>query len=387
MRISDLLTRAFHSDPENLGDALARAEKIRGTDKDIDIHAAYTRLERTRYEEHLEKIRTLQGRSGVIADTKFHTKDYASSDVAQPFLPNFSVGYQDNATYIADFVCPVLPGNVQRRYWKDDRRDAERLLDLKVGPKARPAEASIGGSNATYLEQGYAEIATIANKELADAVDLPELFDMHKRAILFDLIRGREKRIADLFMTTSNYATNCYTTLTTYNKWDRGPSDSTADPINDIRVLAASSPYVAGTPNAGACSKLVFETLRKHPKVIAAAGPRALDRVVSPEELREMLGLQYLFVGDAKYDSTPGAPTATRSYLWGKGFAVFTVIPGGKKQDPSFAKTIRHNQFAFVDQVDLVPGVSGVTILKGSHADADLVVASDRGYLLDGVLA
>jgi len=386
MRISQLYARAAASDPD-LSFALKRAQEIEGTDKDVDIHQAFTTLERTRYEEHLSKVAKIQGHSGVLVDKKFHTKDYAPADVAQPFLPNFSVGYMDGATYIADFVCPVIPGNVQRRYYKEDRRDASRLLDLKVGPKAKPAEASINIGNATYLETGYAEMAVIANKDLADATDIPELFDLHKRAIMFDLIRAREKRVADLLMTTSNYATNCYTTLTTYNKWDRGPSDSTADPIQDIRITAASSKYVAGTPNAGACSKLVFEYLRKHPKVIAAAGPRALDRVVSAEELRELLGLQYLFVGDAKYDTVPGASTASYDYIWGKGFAVFTVVPGGKKSDPSFAKTIRHNQMNFVDHVDMIPGVAGVTMLKGSHADADLVVASDRGFLLDGVIA
>lgn len=381
MRISELYARAANSDPD-LSHAMERAQKIAGTDKDIDIHAAFTTLERARYEEHLEKVRAIQSHSGVLVEKRFHTKDYAPSDVAQPFLPNFSVGYQDGATYIADFVCPVIPGNVQRRYYKESRRDASRLIDLKMSPKGRPPEASIDISNATYLEQGYGEMATIANKDLADAVDIPELLELHKRAIMFDLIRAREKRVVDLFMTSSNYATNCTQDITTTNKWDVGPSTSTADPLTDIRITAAASKYVAGTPNAGACSKLVFEYLRKHPKVIAAAGPRALDRVVSPEELRELLGFQYLFVGDAKYDTVPGAAAASYDYLWGKGFAVFTVVPGGKKGDPSFAKTIRHNQIAFIDQVDMLPGVSGITRLKGTHADADLVVASDRGFLL-----
>ena len=382
MRISELYARAAHADPD-LAHALERSSKIAGTDQDIDIHLAYTQLERQRFAEHLEKIRSMQGRSGTILGAKFHTKEYAPGDVALPFLPNFSVGYQDGATYIADFVSPVIPGNIQRRYSKQSRRDASRLSDLKVSPKGRPAEMSIDINNATYLEQGYGEIAVVANKDIADAVNLPELFDMHKRAIMFDLIRVREKRVADMMMTAGNYATNCTSALTSTARWDVGAATSTADPINDIRVTAAASKYVAGNPNAAACSRYVFEILRKHPKVIAAAGARALDRVVSPEELRELLGFQYLFVGDAKYDTTPAAVGASYDYLWGKGFSVFTVVPGGKKEDPSFAKTIRHNAMVFSDTVDPTPGVSGVTILKGSHADADLVVASDRGYLLD----
>jgi len=385
MRISELYARAHAS--TNDMHALARMTELAGSDRDIDIHAAYTSLEAQRFAEHMGGIEKMQLKSGVVMDKGFRERDYASSDVAVPFLPNFSVGYTDGSTYIADFVCPVLPGNVQRRYAKQSRRDASRLADLKVGPKGVPAEMSIDVSSTTYLETGYAEMAKIANKEIADAVSLPDLFDWHRKAIMFDLMRAREKRVADLFMTAANYGTSCTTALSSTNRWDVGAATSTADPVQDIRVTAAASKYVAGTPNAGACSKIVFEYLRKHPKVIAAAGTRAMDRVVSANELREMLGLQYLFVGDAKYDTVPGAATASYDYLWGKGFAVFTVVPGGKQQDPSFAKTIRHNQFVFTDTVDLVPGVSGITILKGSHADADLVVANDRGFLLDTVIS
>lgn len=352
-----------------------RANEIVNTPKDIDVHDYLAELVGARDGEGRAEIAKLAGRA------------YATGDVNTPRLQGFAVDYQDGVNYIAGLCAPIVKGNNRRRFTKFERRDAHRILNLEVSAKGTPKEASIDIGSATYAEKLYAEIQKVAKKDLADAEDIPQLLRAHGRALLGDHKRLYEKVVADKFMTSSNYATNCTSALSSTNRWDVGPSTSTADPIKDIRITAMSAVAVAGSMNAAACSKVVAEYLRTHPKVIAAAGYRASERVVSYDELRDLLGLQYLFIGDLKHDSAGNAATATYAYTWGKGFALFHVQPGASDADPSFAKTFEHLPMNFIQEDDNIPGTRGVTILKGSCEYAVEVVASDRGYLLDTVIS
>lgn len=343
--------------------------------KDFDVH------------DYLGKVVTARDEEGRAEIAKIAGRSYASGDINTPRLSGFSVDYQDGSNYIADLAAPIVKGDAERRYTKFSRRDAGRMLDLKVSSKGMPKESSIDISSGTYLEDGYAEIQKIAKKDLADARDIPSLLMKHARSIRGDLKRDRERRVADKFMSTSNYAASCYTSISSTNRWDVGPATSTADPIKDIRITAMSAAAVAGTLNAGACSKPVAEYLRAHPKVVAAAGTRASDRVLSYDELRQLLDLQYLFVGDAKYDSAGSAVDPVYDSVWGKGFSVFSVQPNASDDDPSFMKTFEHLPMQFEQSEDNVPGTRGVIILKGSCEHAIEVVASDRAFLLATVIS
>lgn len=366
MKISELLTRA-----KNYDRAKAIADRA---DVDIDVHV------------HLNKCLGEDRKAWDSALVDMKTKAYGKGDVSIPLMPNFSVSYLGDATFLADIVCPRVPGNIARKFIKFSRRDQSRVNDLSFAAKARPREASIDVTNDVYLEKAYGEIMIVANAEIAEAVDIPDLFAMHQATLMNDILRAREQRVITLVTTSANYGGNTLA-LSGNNMWDVGATSSTADPINDIRVKAKAAVGVAGTPNGIMMSKKVAEILRTHPKVIAAAGTTATDRVVSDEQLRTLLDVKYLLISDVKVDTGAGSPTASYSYMMGNSVAILMIDPTAKRNDMSWCKTFRQEELEFTDSIDQVSGVRGTTILKGAHSDAEKVVAADRGFLLTNVIS
>jgi hypothetical protein len=196
---------------------------------------------------------------------------------------------------------------------------------------------------------------------------------------------AREKRVADLLMTASTYSSSGTTAaLSGNNRWDVAPGTSTADPLKDIRVAKWA---LAQRANMAVASTPVLDTLRSHPKVIAAAGAKAIDRVVPLDELARIIGVDMIVEASAKYDGAGNSPTASYAWMWGKGFWIGRCEPGSGQNIPCFCRTFRHTDFQFREETDNTKGVRGVTWLAAAHEDAEVVAMDDMGYLIDTVIS
>jgi len=344
------------------------ANKIAGTPQDIDITAFLT----SKFRE-IENVRQ---------------KGFARTDISTPLVPG-AVSYNfDGEKFIADMICPVAPGNVARKYFKFDRRNANSMADGKFAAKAAPQTIDITGSTDTYTESAYGFQEIIANADISDAADLPELLNEYAMALYSYVLKGREKRCLDLVMTAANFASGCNSALTSTARWDVGAGTSTADPLKDIRITALSAAAVGKRPNSMVIGTLAYEYLIMHPKVIAAAGARPSERLVKDDELAKLLRLDQIFVSETKYDAAANHPTTpSYGYLAPKACSLLYISPSAGKGGLTFAKTFRHHPLRFEEVEDRTKGVDGVTILKLTHADAEKIVASDAGYCLDTVIS
>lgn len=359
-----------------------RARKFVGKAADIDVHSWLSKqIAELEKSLHGEGIREAHAKS-------LRERGYSKSDISVPFMSGFSIDYQDGSNFVADLVCPVIPGDVSRKFTKFSRRDASRIVETRLmSSKSEPRVAGIDVNNDTYSEVAHGLMQEVANSDLADASDIPELMMAHARALYGDLKRAREKRVLDLLMVSGSFASGCTSALSSTNRWDVSPATSTADPVKDIRITAGTAVGMARAFNTMLIGKVAFEYLRTHPKVIAAAGAKSSDRVLDSSDLASLFGLQNIFVADAKYDSAGNSGTASYAYLAPKSCALIYVQPGASRNELSFAKTFRHHQMRYEDIEDRKKGLDGVTYLKLTHADAEKVVASDCGYLLDTVIS
>lgn len=360
MRLSDLYKRAE-------GPIAAQfAAQLANTAKDIDIHEYLSHRWRSWETEQRERLMKLA---------------YSKDDVSVPTMPNFSLSY-GGQEFIADMVSPLVDGDITRKYPKHSKRDARRAFDLKIGSDGFIPESNISVTFPTYSEQAYGQKQKVDMNAVAQSASALDLMESHSSAIMDAILLAREIRVATQFMTYTNYASNCSTQLTSTNRWDVGPSTSTADPVKDIKVTAMNALALGVVPNALIASTPVLTYLCTHPKVIAAAGTSALDRVVPYEQLAKIFGLQYVLEGKAKYDSAGNAASATDAWVWGKGCSLVRVSPGARRNDKAFAKTFRHTPLSFRDEFEGKTGVRGVTWLIGTHEDAEVVTMDDAGFLL-----
>lgn len=356
--------------------AIAKANELAGTKKDIDPidWLNFVADEQRKFID--QKLFEMRGK-----------KAFALSDISIPLMPNFGIDYEDANTYVADIICPVVDGDESRKFPVWDRRDANALKNLEMGHTSEPTEGFVGVSTLTYKEKPYGEQMKLPNQFIAEAPSIKGLFKKHSRSILGDLARAREKRCLDLVLTAANYASGCTSALTGTNRWDVAANTSTADPITDILKVAYGAAGLARKPNTMVIGYTAFNYLRTHPKVIAACGGKATDRRVAYNDLVELFELERIVVASAKYNSAGNASTPSYSFMAPKGCALIYVQPGAKMDELSFCKTFRHAKLRFETIEDRKAGVDGVTILKGTHSDAEKVVASDCGYLLDTVVS
>lgn len=375
LRLSDLYKRAIAFAPSELHAKAMERELdtllADGPDKNVD------------FEDYLSKL----WRATLKEQSEARTKAYSKPDVSVPIIPGFSIDYDQSNLMISDLVMPVVPGDISRKYASFNRRNAMRVMNLQIGSDGKIPEGNIDVSFPTYTEYSYGEKQRVDMNAIAQSAPGLDLMRHHSRAVIGDLMMQREIRVAAKIMGSSNYASGCTSALSSTNRWDVGPATSTADPIADIMSTAMSNASVGTRLNAMVASTPVLTALRRHPKVIAAAGVNPQARFATIEQLKALFNLEYIFEGAARKDTAGNTSTASYDWVWGKACALLKVKPGLSKEELAFAKTFRHTDMNFRDQYDGTLGVRGSTWLVGTHEDAEVVTASDCGYLLTSVIS
>lgn len=333
------------------------------------------------FEKRMAEKRRVQGQERAE-----EIRGYTLDTVSKPAHAKFSIDYDPSSEFVADIISPVMPGDISRQYLKTSRRDASRIIDNAIASDGRLAESDLNISFATYAETNRGQVQRVDLNAVAQAPVGLDLLAKHERALMNDIARARERRVLTQIGTVGNYAASCSLTLSTAtDKWDVGASTSTANPVDNILDSMASS-ALAKKPNLIVASTKVLNALRKHPKVVAAAGVQASARRVSYQELAALFEVQMIVEAKAKYDSAGNSATASYDYIAGKWCALLYIEPGIGKDQMSFTKTFRHVDITMDTEVTKREGVKGVLYMSGTHADAEVITASDAGFLIDACL-
>jgi hypothetical protein len=382
-RLSQLLQRAagiMRESNDQIGQIVVERKladlKAKGVDADVDAHEYVTKFWRA-YDKERRNPSNLVKLGAA----------YSKFDVSVPARGDFSIDYDQSDVMVADLVMPVVPGDITRKFPKWDRRDASRQVNVQINSDGVIPETNLSVVYSTYTEKSYGARQKLDLNALAQATPGLDLMMHHSRSLMGDLAMAREIRVANIIMGSGNYATGCTSALTSTARWDVSPATSTADPVKDIAITAQTAVGVATSFNALVASTPVLKYLRTHAKVIAAAGASASARIIGYQELANLFGLDYIIEGKAKVDSAGNTGTASYGYVWGKGCALLKIKPGVSRDELSFAKTFRHTDLSFREDMDMQRGVRGVEWLIGTHEDAEIVVAADSGYLLDTVIS
>jgi len=381
MLLSELVTKAQRatshlsiSFENHLKQVQAEVQKHYGDD--VDVEAYLSGKFRAVDQARREAVYAYQTRG-----------EYTKTDVSTPTLPRFSIDYDQADLMVADACCPVVPGSIERKFPKWNRRDSSRTLNVMINSEGALPEVGLNVSFDTYAETGYGAKTRIDNNAVAQASSALDLVAHHGRAIMSDLMMAREVRVATLLTTSGNYVAANVLNLTGNNRWDVGPSTSTANPLKDINITIGSSAALAKRFNTMIASPEVMQYLRQHPAVIAAAGYTASARIVAMAELGQVLGIQNMIVAAAKKDTVGSAAAASYAYVWPKHAAFLYIQPGLSMNELSFCKTFRHTPLSFFEEQERMRGVRGVTWMAGTMEDAEKIVASDAGALITNCIS
>lgn len=304
--------------------------------------------------------------------------DAALSDFASAYSPG---------EYFADRLSPLKSTSKRSgKYFTYARRDTEKLVNDRLSPEGGANEVSYtqGTANFSVEDRGLNGVVPAEVESNADAPLSPE--EDETQNVMSALMRMREKRVADLLTTSSNFASGNYTTVGNY--WT-DKVDGT--PLEDINTGHAALPPIEDSLTYLVMSRPVWNALRVHPDMLGLRGGGGVDRgQVKRSEAAEALEVDEILVSNAWYDAANEGAAVSRARIWSSTKAVLVRVPKTVTSNRvhAFSVTFRTDPGIEVRKWDNPDrGKGGSLIVRCEFSDDEVVVQNDAAYLIQGVLA
>lgn len=242
-------------------------------------------------------------------------------------LTNISQAFK-NESLVATSIWPVTPVKKDSDvYYKYDKSNL-RADDTKWAPKTRAKEVNWSVSREGYKTERHALQELIEDDEKENC-DSPLDVQTDTTEILTEkmLIR-REKNLAAILTSTSNYDSDARPTLVLATQWDNYTS-SDSDPNKDV---ATARKTIFGKTfmhvNTVVLPYTVYEAVREHPKVLERI-KYTQRAIITPDILADLWDIKNVIVAGSGENTANEGATDALSYIWGK-----TVLFGYVESSP-----------------------------------------------------
>jgi len=295
-------------------------------------------------------------------------------------LTNISLQFQAAPEgYLADQILPPVP--VQKEsaaYWVYDKSRLD-APDSKRAPRSNYNRVDWNTSTDTYLAEQYGLEGEIDDEERTNAASPLDL-DVDTTEIVTDMVlNNREKRVADLVLSTSTVTQN--TTLAGVNQW----SDAGSDPLNDLKT--ARTTIYTGAPGYGANTMvmgyLVFEALKLNADIreIVKYTERA---IITRQILAAVFEVEELLVGKVIRRTSKEGQTDAFGDVWGKDVLLFYRETRPSLKRVSFGYQFRQNDLRVFryreDKRD-------TDVIRVSEKQDEKIVSAGVAYLIKAAVA
>jgi hypothetical protein len=302
-------------------------------------------------------------------------------------MQNMSVMYA-NQELIGDMIAPTVftGGSLSGTYFTYDKDGRLSYPDDTATDRTDLAELNESRSTATYslTGRGFKEFVDQLTLQNQDSV-LDELLDATEN-VLYALKFKKEQRLVTLFETTGSYGSSATISSGT-TRWNNAVTSGVytdGNPIGDV-TTGVDSLWLGNGPvkKIGVTSLAVFNVLRRHSQFIeaikAGGGPNSPANV-SKRVIAELLGLDDIMVGAARYNSAQEGQTASYARMWGNSFAIVAIADSPSRRHASFAYTFQDAPTQSDQMWQLDKGMKGGYMCRSSHCDETKITASLCGY-------
>ncbi len=322
-----------------------------------------------------------------------HMMSLSPSDVHIPTIDqNIFVLYQ-NRECIADIVMPVVNASKLSNFIQQVPVAAmQSVANTRIAnSRARPNQVQWTVDNSLSYNCLPLGLVDYIPQEILDDADSSAL---KSTAIYMAILRSfmdlaREVNVAAEVFGSGNYGSNTVA-LSGADRWDNPASD----PIEQLLTYKES---VFSTPNVLVMGGQVWPKLRTNPAVKGYIQSRAgtsagvIPMQVELATIAELIGVERVVVGRAKYNSAQEGLAVSSDYVWGKSAALLRVEPN---PDPlmteTFGYTYRYGGKAYRNEVipDRLGGAMGGQFIKLSTFEDDVVIGgANTGFLMTTVIS
>ncbi len=243
-----------------------------------------------------------------------------------PYLTGIALAYT-NEELIAEQVLPSVTVGKQEFKWnRYSLAESFTIPNTQVGRKSAPNQVEFSATEVGDFTVNYALDDDIPNDDLLNADSRHDPLG-HAALMTAELIElDREKRTADIVFDAALYASSNKVTLSGSNQW----SDATSDPLDAIIDQALESTAIPMRPNRAVLGSEVWQYLRRHPKILEAVkstGGAITNGMVNVAQVRELLELDQLLIGRARFNSAKKGQAVSLSRIWGKHALFYRMNP------------------------------------------------------------
>lgn len=340
-----------------------------------------------RYEKFVTNLKSLsQEKKDRAGAPLWHSKAVSPGAVhTNTLLSNLSVMYT-NDEYIGEQLIPAVSvGKRSDVFAIYPKRERFAYPDDMIGSRSAPNElnASRTTDNYSVKDYGFMDFVSQDTIDNQDAVfdEMLDLIENINEGIAFK----REKRLATILTTTTNFGSNT-ATLSGSDQWDHA---SGGDPIKKIQDGKAALWNGSGPSDiVGYTSLEVLNVLARHPAIrdlFKYTGPEGL---ATADQIARYFGLSKLLVASSREDTANEGQTASYSRIWGKHFGMVRVARRPSKRMAAFAANFRMNGDPVTTQwFDQKPGKQGGFYGKVGVSEDAKIIAADTGYLYASVVS
>jgi hypothetical protein len=298
-----------------------------------------------------------------------------------PVLTNVSIQYKPAPRgYLADAILPPVPVVKESAiFWVYDKTNFD-IPESKRAPRSDYAKIDWTVTQDTYLAEEYGLEGEIDDEERENA-SAPLDLDIDTTEIITDMIlNNREKRVADLVMSTGTITQNV--TLTGTNQWS--DYSGTSDPATNVKTARTTIFDATGyVPNKMLMGYKVFEALKLHPDILDRIkySERA---VITPAILAALFEVDEILIGGVLRKTSKEGQAVALADVWGKDCLLFYSEPRPALRRASFGYQMRQkNLRVFRYREDR----RNTDVIRVTEKQDEKIVATALGYLIKAAVA
>ena len=293
-----------------------------------------------------------------------------------PILTNISTQYGPTG-HIADQVLPVVPVRLEDGQYIEYDMSRFNTPEAKRNPRSRYREVDWTRTKASYHAEEYGLEARIDDRERDNAAAPLDLDETTTEILTDNILNNRERRVANLVLSTSNVTQN--TTLAGAAQW----SDSGGgDPIGVAQTAAST---IQG--GSGQIPTSVVMGYKVWNKLITNAAIKAElveGEQLSVARLAALFGVQEIFIGTILTTTSKKGQPVTLGDVWGKDVLFFVRQPRPSIRRPSFGYQFQVQALKTFRWRDVPVNCD---VLRVNEIRAEKIVASSLGYLVKNAIA
>jgi hypothetical protein len=289
-----------------------------------------------------------------------------------------------NKDCIADQLIPKKPVTSDPfKYTHYPVEEFFEVPDTRVGRRGEPRRIEIGGAETEASTSDYGLEGEIVHGDERKDRGKHNIRGKTALRLIKAVELDRERRVAELFFSPSNYLTNLRLALSGSAQF----SDPASDPLGVLREMIDTP---LQRPNTITMGPRVWAKLRAHPRVVKAIkNSFSGEGTINEAQLAEELGLERVIIGKAQMNVARKGRAMDLRDIWGNAISLTYLNPDfdwDTEGELTWAATAQYGTRVAMEYEDPKIGLFGATIIKTGESLVELPIARHAGFLISSVV-